>query len=80
MGLRGTLAEEDLRYRAVRVGPRPTDDPQRAQYLSTPMWPMQPRESGRTARVFVCFPAPPEEVDSVALHAGAFGSFEVPVE
>lgn len=71
---------EDVHYRAVRVGPRPTEDLERAQYLSTPQWPIQPLETGHTERVFVYFPAPPTETDAVTLHAADFGTFEVPVE
>jgi hypothetical protein len=75
-----TGGDEDVRYRAVRAGAWPTEDLERAQYLSTPQWPVQPLETGHTERVFVYFPAPPTETDSVTPHAADFGTFEVPVD
>ncbi|MDA0567784.1 OmpA family protein [Streptomonospora sp. S1-112] len=77
-----TPGEPGRTYRAVRVGELPEDEElDRAVYLSTWQWPLNQLDDGVTERVFVYFPAPPLDVESVTLDAGDFGTFEdVPID
>ncbi|MEU0238672.1 hypothetical protein ABZ234_13385 [Nocardiopsis sp. NPDC006198] len=45
-----------------------------------PPTPPDRRAEGTGPGLVVHFPVPPEEADSVTLHAADFGTFEVPVE
>lgn len=73
--------DEETTYRAVRIGPRPEDDLERTHYVDSGKWPRAQRRDGATERVFVYFPDPGNDADTVTLDAGPFGEFtEVPIE